>query len=176
MVVFDTQVSPAERTEEREQTSGRSERPEECTALVPTHRPRRWGDLGPRLLAAACYFSWLGYVTAVVPLLLVEIRALRRSERFVFHAYVSAGWSVLVAVVRTLLIAASVYAGARPGESAEALLNALNLANIVVVLTFALLLSLFYGVEALLGRDVNLPGITTWARRRAAQVCEQDAD
>ncbi|MGC9316753.1 MAG: hypothetical protein ACP5KN_01805 [Armatimonadota bacterium] len=141
---------------------------EECRALARIYRPSRWPQPGAKIVAAMCYFSWLGYVTAFVPLLLVRIRRLRRWRSFAFHAYASVGWSLVVAGLRLALMAGSLWAGACRGPTAESVCNALNMLNLVVVLAFSLLLSCVYAAEALLGRDVSIPGITPWARRHAA--------
>lgn len=154
---------------ERDPSCAPEEEPagEECRSLVRIYRPSRWPQAGAKIVAAICYFSWLGYVTAFLPLLLVRARRLRRWRSFAFHAYASGGWSLAVAGLRAALIAGSLWAGTCHGPTAEAACNVLNMLNLVVVLAFSLLLSCVYAVEALLGRQVNIPGITQWASRHA---------
>jgi len=138
----------------------------ECRALVRVRPPRRWGDAGARVIAAICYFAWLGYITAPLPLLLRNLQGFRSRPELAYHIFNATGWSLFVVALRALLIGAAMWAGTCQGETAEAVCNALTLAHLVVVLTFALLLSTVYAVEALLGRQVTIPLVSRWARRR----------
>jgi hypothetical protein len=46
--------------------------------------------------------------------------------------------------------------------------------HLVVVLSFALLLSGWYAVEALLGREISLPPLSRWAHERARHFLGKD--
>lgn len=176
---------PVETTEskEREEVDGllpdeaavRAE--QECRALVPVGQRRSWTDTGPRLLAAASYFAWLGYVLAPAPLLLLGSRRIRQSTGAVYHIYAATAWSVVIASLRVLLVGGSFWMGITSGELAEDVANALSLAHIVVLLSVALLLSTLYAIEALLGREATIPWISPWARGHARSLLEcPDAD
>lgn len=139
----------------------------ECRALVRVRQPRDWDEVGVRMITAACYFSWLLYLTALLPLLLLNLRAYRSRPAATFHVYAATGWSLLIAAIRGLLLVGSLWAGTYEGPLADSVGNALSMVHLVLVLTFALLLSTFYAVEALLGREADLPVIGPWARRKA---------
>jgi len=152
-------------------TTGQAQQPDaerdECRALARVDTPRRWDDAGARMVLAACYFAWLGYVTALLPLLLLNLRAFRRREELAYQAYASTAWSVVVAAVNGMLLGIAVWAGTHSGPAAEAVCNAVNLVKLVLVLAFALLMSLIYGIEALIGRRPGIPWISAWARAKA---------
>ena len=141
-------------------------------ALVPVGRRRRWTETGPRLLAAISYFAWLGYILAPAPLLLLGFAGVRRSPGAVYHIYAATLWSIVIASLRVLLVGVSFWLGLTDGEAAEAIVNALNLAHIVVLLTAALLLSTIYAIEALLGREPTIPWVSPWAKERARELLE----
>jgi len=143
-------------------------RQEECRALARVDAPRRWDDAGLRMILGACYFAWLGYLTALLPLLLLNLRAFRRREELAYQVYASVGWSLIVAAVNAILLGLGVWAGTHSGPVAEAACNAVNLVKLVLVLAFALLMSLIYGIEALIGRRPGIPWVSAWARRKAA--------
>lgn len=136
-------------------------------ALVPVGRRRRWRDPGPKFIAALCYFAWLGWITAPAPLLLLNSRRMRRARGIPYHLFAAGGWSTAIVLIRALLYAVTTWLGTCEGPQPEAICNALNLAHLVVVLAFALLLSTWYAVEALLGRDISMPPLSEWAHRRA---------
>jgi hypothetical protein len=132
----------------------------ECRALVRVPAPRA----GARLLAAVGYFAWLGYLTAPLPLLLLNLRAFRRYQELAYHAWNATAWSVFVTVVRAVLALAGTWSGACPGPLAQGICNAVGLVHLVLVLSFALLLSSWYGLRVLLGRPVEIPVLSRWAR------------
>lgn len=136
-------------------------------ALVPVGRRRRWRDPGARLIAAVCYFAWLGWLTAPAPLLLLNSRRMRRAKGIPYHLFASAGWSTLIVGIRLVLYVLATWLGTCEGPRPEAICNALNLAHLVIVLSFAVLLSGWYGTEALVGRDISFPWLSAWARGRA---------
>ncbi len=139
-------------------------------ALVRVHPPRRWDDPGVRMVLGACYFAWLGYLTALLPLLLLNLHAVRRREELAYNAYASVGWSLVVAAVNAVLLGASVWAGTCEGPTAEAVCNAASLIKLVLVLAFALLMSLIYGTEVLIGRRPGIPWISAWAHAKAQSL------
>ncbi|MGI5817136.1 MAG: hypothetical protein ACOX9R_03445 [Armatimonadota bacterium] len=136
-------------------------------ALVPVGRRRRWRDPGARFIAALCYFAWLGWVTAPAPLLLLNSRRMRAARGVPYHLFAATGWSVLITAIRVVLYVTSTWLATCEGARAEAVCNALNLAHLVIALSFALLLSSWYALEALMGRDVSFPWLSRWAHRRA---------
>jgi len=162
----ETAHNPAEANESGEAAPDTCADAPKCRALVRVRPPRRWGDAGPRMIAGVCYFAWLGYITAPLPLLLCNLQGFRSRPELAYHIFNATGWSLFVVALRALLIGAAMWAGACQGETAEAVCNALNLVHLVVVLAFALLLSTIYAVEALLGRQVTIPLVSRWARRR----------
>lgn len=135
---------------------------EECRALVRVPAPRS-GD-GARLLAAMAYFAWLGYLTAPLPLLLLNLRTFRRRPQLAYHAWNATAWSLFIAAVRAVLALAGTWSGACPGELAQGICNVVGLVHLVLVLSFALLLSSWYGLRVLLGRPVEIPVLSRWAR------------
>jgi len=147
---------------------------DECRALARMAAPRRWDDPGLRMVLSVCYFAWLGYLTALLPLLLLNLRALRRREELAYHVYASVGWSLVVAAVNAVLLGAAVWAGTCEGPTAEAVCNAVNLIKLVLVLAFALLMSLIYGIEALIGRRPGIPWISAWARTKSQALTGAD--
>ncbi|MBD3293456.1 MAG: hypothetical protein GF393_11065 [Armatimonadia bacterium] len=136
-------------------------------AIVPLHPRRRWRDPGPKMVAAVCYFAWLGWVTAPAPLLLLNSRRMRKARGMPYHLFAAAGWSSAIAVFRIGLYALTTWLGTCEGARPEAICNALNMMHLVVVLSFALLFSGWYAVEALLGREISLPPLSRWAHKRA---------
>lgn len=165
-------IDPTQADETAEQPPQSPPRPdaEESTALVPVNHRRRWSDTLPRILAAVSYFTWLGYVLAPAPLLLLGINRIRRSRAAVYHIYAATAWSVIIASLRILLLSSSLWLGMCEGPIAETACNVLNLAHIVVLLSFALLLSTVYAIEALLGREASIPRVSGWARERTAEL------
>ncbi len=147
-----------------------SEATGECQSLVPLYSPRRFPHSGARIMAALCYFCWLGYIAAPLPLLLLRLRSLRRWKRFAGHAYAAAAWSILVASLQLVIMTAAIILRLLPTPTAEAAANTLELTRLVIVLTFATLLSCYWGLEALLGRDINIPLIGPWAQRKARDL------
>ena len=143
-------------------------------AIVPVNRGRVWRDPGEKTLAALCYFAWLGWVTAPAPLLLLNSRRMRGARGIPYHLFAATGWSVLVALLRLSLYGITTWLGTCEGAQPEAICNAVNLAHLVVVLAFALLLSTWYAVEALMGREVSFPSLSAWARRRADHFLGRD--
>ncbi len=143
---------------------------DECHALARRDAPRRWDDPGLRMVLGACYFAWLGYLTALLPLLLLNLHAVRRREELAYNAYASVGWSLVVAAVNAVLLGASVWAGTCEGPTAEAVCNAASLIKLVLVLAFALLMSLIYGTEVLIGRRPGIPWISAWAHAKAQSL------
>lgn len=137
---------------------------DECRALVRARAPRS-GD-GARLLAAMAYFAWLGYLTAPLPLLLLNLRAFRRRPQLAYHAWNATAWSMFIAAVRGVLALVGTWSGACPGELAQGICNVVGLVHLVLVLSFALLLSSWYGLRVLLGRPVEIPVLSRWARAR----------
>lgn len=137
---------------------------DECRALVRV-AARPSGD-GARLLAAMAYLAWLGYLTAPLPLLLLNLRAFRRRPQLAYHAWNATAWSLFVAAVRAVLALVGTWSGACPGELAQGICNAVGLVHLVLVLSFALLLSSWYGLRVLLGRQVEIPVLSSWARAR----------
>jgi len=150
-------------------TPPETERPDDgrSRALVPVERRRVWRDPGPRMIAAVCYFAWVGWITAPLPLVLLSSRRMRAARGVPYHLFASAGWSVLVAAVRLMLYAIATWLGTCEGPRYEAVCYALGLIHLVVVMAFALLMSSWYAVEALMGREISLPPLSDWARRRA---------
>ncbi len=140
---------------------------DECRALARIHPPRWWDDAGARMVAGACYFAWLGYLTALLPLLLLNLRAFRRREDLAYHVFASVGWSLMVAAVNAVLLGIAIWAGAHRGPTGEAVCNTVNLVKLVLVLAFALLMSLIYATEALMGRRPGIPWVSPWASRKA---------
>ncbi|HCA47458.1 MAG TPA: hypothetical protein DEP45_08930 [Armatimonadetes bacterium] len=136
-------------------------------ALVRVEPRFVWRDPGPKMLAAACYFAWLGWLTAPLPLLLLRSRRMRRVRGIPYHLFASAGWSVIVIALRLAINGISALAGAIEGPQGDAITGALALAHLVVVLSLALLLSSFFGIEALLGRRISFPPLSRWAEARA---------
>ncbi len=145
------------------------ERPDDgrSRALVPVGRRRVWRDPGPKMVAAVCYFAWVGWITAPLPLVLLSLRRMRAARGVPYHLFASAGWSVLVAAVRLALYVIATWLGTCEGPRYEAVCSAMGLIHLVVVLAFALLMSSWYAVEALMGREISLPPLSDWARRRA---------
>lgn len=143
-------------------------------ALVPVGRARTWRDPGPKFIAAVCYFAWLGWITAPVPLLLLNSRRMSNARGVPYHLFAAAGWSTAIAVLRVGLYAVSTWLGTCEGARPEAICNALNMVHLVIVLSIALLLSTWYALEALLGRDISLPPLSEWARRRADHFLGRD--
>jgi len=137
---------------------------QECRALARV--PARPSGGGAKLLAAVAYFAWLGYLTAPLPLLLLNLRAFRRRPQLAYHAWNATAWSLFIATVRGLLALAGAWSGTCAGEQAEALCSALGLVNLVLVGSFALLLSTWYALRTLLGRPVEIPVLSRWARSR----------
>jgi hypothetical protein len=154
-------------TEDNGAEEGEREEDARSRALVPVGRRPKWRDPGPKFLAALCYFAWLGWVTAPAPLLLLNSRRMREARGIPYHLFAAAGWSTLVAVLRGILLALATWLQICEWYPAETICNVLNLIYWVVVLSFALLLSTWYAVEALLGREISLPPLSRWARRRA---------
>ncbi len=154
-------------TTERKCTCDERAGREECRALVRVRQRRNWDELGSRMVVAACYFSWLFYLTALLPLLLLNLRTYRSRPSAAFHVYAATAWSLLIAAIRALLLVGSMWAGTREGPLAESICNTLSMVHLVLVLTFALLLSTFYAIEALLGREADVPVIGRWAREKA---------
>jgi hypothetical protein len=136
----------------------------ECRALVRVPVPR--SGAGARLLAAVGYFAWLGYLTAPLPLLLLNLRAFRRRQELAYHAWNATAWSVFVTVVRGLLGLVGTWTGVYPGPLAQGICNAVGLVHLVLVLSFALLLSSWYSLQALCGRRVEIPILSRWVRAR----------
>jgi len=144
--------------------------------LVRREQPGAWPRALRRCIAAACYFAWLGYVTAPLPLLLLRLPRLPRSARLLRHLYSATAWSLLVTGVRVILLIAATWMGTRGGDAAKVVCSALNLAHLVVVLAFALLLSSVFALEALLGRDLHIPIISGWAARKAFNAMRRQRD
>ncbi len=127
-----------------------------------------------KFVAGLCYFMWLGWVTAVIPFLLLNFRRMRRARGVPYHLFAAGGWSTLVVAIRLALYGVSVVLGTCQGPRPEAICNALNLAHLVIVLAFALLLSAWYAVEALSGSEVSFPWLSKWAHRRADHFVGRD--
>ena len=158
------------------ETPPQDERTEDARsrAIVPVGHRRKWRDPGQKFVAALCYFAWLGWVTAPVPLLLLNSRRMRNARGMPYHLFASAGWSTAIVVLRVGLYALATWLGTCDGPRPEAICNALNLAHLVVVLSFALLLSGWYAAEALLGRNISLPPLSRWAHRREDRFLGRD--
>ncbi|NLO04764.1 MAG: hypothetical protein GX131_02925 [candidate division WS1 bacterium] len=148
----------------------RSEEDSRSRALVPVGRRVRVSDADKRVVAALCYFAWLGYLTAPLPLLLLRLRGYRNARGIPYHLYASAGWSIAVAVLRIILNGVAATLAARSGGHFEDAANVINMLHLVIVLAFALLLSCVYGIEALLLRKVNIPWVSAWAEKRAEEL------
>lgn len=153
-----------------------TERPDDgrSRALVPVDRRRVWRDPGPKMLAAVCYFAWLGWLTAPLPLVLLSSRRMRNARGVPYHLFASAGWSMLLAMARLALYAIATWLGTRDGRQYEVACSALSLVHLVVVMAFALLMSCWYAVEALIGREISLPPLSRWAQRRADHFLGRD--
>ncbi|MFW6437761.1 MAG: hypothetical protein ACOCZ7_02000 [Armatimonadota bacterium] len=143
-------------------------------AIVPVGRRRGWRDPGPKFMAAFCYFLWLGWITAPLPLLLLNSRRMRNVRGVPYHLFAAAAWNSLIVVVRVILNAVTTLLDICEWPGAESLCHSLNMIHLVVVLSFALLLSTWYAIEALLGREVSLPWISPWARSRADHFLGRD--
>lgn len=137
---------------------------QECHSLARV--PTRPSLDGARLLAAAAYFAWLGYVTVPLPLLLLNLPAFRRRPKLAYHAWNATAWSLVVAAVRGGLVLAGAWSGTLSGDLAGSVCNTLSLIHLVLVLSFALLLSSWYGLRTLCGREVEIPWLSRWARER----------
>jgi len=143
-------------------------------AIVPVGRRRTWRDPGPKFMAALCYFAWLGWITAPAPLLLLNSRRMRNARGIPYHLFAATAWSVAIAVLRAILWALATWMHICQWPRAESICYALNLVYWVVVLSFALLMSAWYAMRALLGREINLPWNSGWARRRADHFLGRD--
>ncbi|MFW5867859.1 MAG: hypothetical protein ACOCX2_08590 [Armatimonadota bacterium] len=155
-------------------TEGRDDDDPRSRAIVPVGRKRQWRDPGPKFIAALCYFAWLGWITAPAPLLFLNSRRMRSARGIPYHLYAAAAWSTVVTLVRGAISLLSTGLYVCGWSQAEAVCSALNLIYWVVVLTFALLLSGWYALEALLGRETSIPWISDWARRRADHFLGRD--
>ena len=63
------------------------------------------------IAAAFGYFAWIGYLTAPLPLLLLNLRAFKRSPQLAYHAWNATAWSLFVGVIRGTLAVISAWAG-----------------------------------------------------------------
>ncbi len=126
------------------------------------------------MIAALCYFAWLGWVTAPAPLLLLNSRRMVSARGIPFHLFASAGWSTGIILLRIALMVLATWLGGVEGPRTEAACNAVRIANGVIVYSFALLLSTWYAMEALLGREISLPPLSSWARARANRFIGRD--
>lgn len=167
---------PDSRDETEDNSRPEEEREDDARsrALVPVGRRWAWRDPGPRLLAALCYFAWLGWVTALAPLLLLSSQSVQRARRIPTHLFAATGWSTVIVAIRLSFWLATTFTDISSWPHAEAVGNALRMVDLVVVLSFALLLSCWYAIEALMGRNASLPWLWTWARERADSYLGRD--
>ncbi len=143
-----------------------------CHALVPVGRRWHCEDLSQRFVAALCYFSWLGWVLAPACLLLLGVKRIRDSGTAVYHIYVATGWSIAVVILRSLLGGATLWLSMGEVWAAGAACNVTKMLDIVLVLSFALLFSTIYAVQALAGAEASLPWISPWAHGRARDLLD----
>jgi hypothetical protein len=169
-------MEPDEAQQSDENSSLEQEREEDrrSRAIVPVERRRPWRDPGPKFMAALCYFAWLGWITAPAPLLLLNSRRMRKARRVPYHLFAASAWSIAIVVLRVILYAVATWLDICEWPAAESICTSLNMVHLVVVLSFALLLSCWYGLLALLGREISLPWISDWARRRADHFLGRD--
>ena len=142
-------------------------------ALVRVEPRFVWRDPGPKMLAAVCYFAWLGWLTAPLPLLLLRSRRMRRVRGVPYHLFASVGWSVIVIALRLVMNGLSTLAALIEGPQRDAITGVLTLVHLVVVLSIALLVSSFFGIEALIGRKISFPPLSRWAEARAKHFLGQ---
>ncbi|MFO8081931.1 MAG: hypothetical protein R6V07_16740 [Armatimonadota bacterium] len=143
-------------------------------ALVPVSRRRAWRDPGPKLMAGLCYFAWLGWITAPVPLLLLNSSRMLKARRVPYHLFAAVGWSTLIVGIRAVFWVMTTWLDISQWVHAEAVSNFVRLTDLVVVLSFALLLSCWWALEALLGRELPIAKLSDWARGRADHFLGRD--
>jgi hypothetical protein len=165
-----TEVGPQS---EEERTAERAE-DARSRALVPVSRGRGLRDPGPKLMAGLCYFAWLGWITAPAPLLLLNSGRMRKTRRVPYHLFAAAGWSTLIVGIRAVFWVVTTWLDISQWVHAEAVSNVVRLTDLVVVLSFALLLSCWWALEALLARELSVAWLSDWARRRADHFLGRD--
>ncbi|MFP4248835.1 MAG: hypothetical protein ACLFU7_04190 [Armatimonadota bacterium] len=161
-----TEVGPQSEEERTEDVRSR--------ALVPVSRRRGLRDPGPKLMAGLCYFAWLGWITAPAPLMLLNSSGMLKARRVPYHLFAAAGWSTFVVVIRAVFWVVTTWLDISQWAHAEAVNNVVRLIDLVVVLSFALLLSCWWALEALLGRELPVARLSDWAREKADHFLGRD--